>query len=104
MPNNENISDIENRCTVLNHVASRNAGSGIRDIFARVIRHQRKFCLWNPKPWNLESGIPLTIGIQNLSFTNKDWNSVPGIRNPRREVQNSRLSWIFLHGKNSWTR
>ena len=39
MPNNENISDIENRCTLLNHVASRNASSGIRDIFARVIRH-----------------------------------------------------------------
>ena len=25
-------------------------------------------------------------------------NPVPGIRNPRREIQNPRLSWIHLHG------
>ena len=24
------------------------------------------------------------------------WNLVPGIRNPRRGIQNARLSWIFL--------
>ena len=45
-----------------------------------------------------ESGIPLTIGIQNPSSTDKYWNPVPGIRDPRRGVQNSRLSWISLHG------
>ena len=44
------------------------------------------FCLWNPKSWALESGIqvPLTkTGIQYLKF-----------RNPRRGIQNPRLSWI----------
>ena len=30
-----------------------------------------------------DSGIPLTIGIQNPGFTNRDWNPVPGIQNPR---------------------
>ena len=46
----------------------------------------------------LESGIPLTIRIQNLSSTEKYWNPVPGIRNPQRGIQNPRLSWISLHG------
>ena len=41
-----------------------------------------------------ESGIPLTIGIQNPSSTDKYWNPVPGIRNPWRWIQNPRLSWI----------
>ena len=44
-----------------------------------------------------ESGIPLTIGIQNPNFTDKDWNPVPGIRDPQREIHNPRLSWIPLH-------
>ena len=50
----------------------------------------RKIFLWNPKSWTLESriqlkesGIRLTIGLQNPSFTDKDWNSVPGIWNPQ---------------------
>ena len=60
--------------------------------------------IWNPGFWNpeyssdKESGIPRTIGIQNPSSTDKDWNPVPGIRNPRLGVQNPRLSWISLHG------
>ena len=40
-----------------------------------------KFHLWNPKSWALESGIylkesgiPQTIGIQNPSSTDKNWN------------------------------
>ena len=41
-----------------------------------------------------ESGIPLTIGIQNPSSTDKYWNPVPGIRNPWRGIQNPGLSWI----------
>ena len=41
-----------------------------------------------------ESGIPLTIRIQNPSSTDKNWNPVPGIRNPQRAIQNPRLSWI----------
>ena len=38
------------------------------------------------------SGILLTIKIQR-----KDWNQVPGIRNPRRRIQSPRLIWIPLH-------
>ena len=41
-----------------------------------------------------ESGIPPTIRIQNPSSTDKNWNPVRGIRNPRHAIQNSRLSWI----------
>ena len=50
-----------------------------------------KFCAWNPKSEkNLlvesaiqlkESGIPLAIGIQNPSSTDKECNPVPAIRN-----------------------
>ena len=60
--------------------------------------------IWNPGFWNpeyssdKESGIPLMIGIQNPSSNDKDWNPVPGIRNPRLGVQNPRLSCISLHG------
>ena len=64
-------------------------------------------CLWNPESRALESakqlkesGILLTIGIQNPSFTYRDWNPVPRIRNPWRGIQNPRLSWIPLHGVN----
>ena len=68
------------------------------------IRKPRKFCLWNLKSCALESGvqlkesgIPLKIGIQNPSSTcssDKDWNPVPAIRNPRRWVQNPRLDCL----------
>ena len=38
----------------------------------------------NPtKDWNPIQGSP-----------RKDWNQVPGIRNPWRGIQNPRLSWI----------
>ena len=65
-----------------------------------------KFCLWNREFWALESGIqlkefriPLRIGIQNPSSTDEDWNQLSGIRNPRRGIQNPRLSWIpLIHG------
>ena len=36
----------------------------------------------------VESGVPLTIGIQNPSSTDKDWNTVARIRNPLRGIQN----------------
>jgi len=46
-----------------------------------------------------ESGIPLTIEIQNPGSTDKDWKPVPGICNPQcRGIQNPKLSWITLHG------
>ena len=57
--------------------------------------HTRGIRLWNPLSEKLllvESGIPLSIGIQNLSSTEKYWNPVPGIRNPR-------LCSISLYGQ-----
>ena len=41
--------------------------------------------------------IQLTIGIQNPSSIDKDWNPVTGIRNPQRGIQNPRLSWVPLY-------
>ena len=43
-----------------------------------------------------ESGILLKTGIQNPGSNDKE------IRNPRRGVQNARLSWIPLRGAKSW--
>ena len=79
--------------------------SGIREKFACGILNPGKVCSWNPESGKsllvasriLEFGIRntaqgirsptntpvLTIGIHNLSETDKDWNEVPGIRNPR---------------------
>ena len=37
-------------------------------------------------------------GIWNPESYNRDWNQVPGMRNPRRGIQNPRLSWISLYG------
>ena len=64
--------------------------SWIREKFVCGIRNPGKVCLWHPESWSLEFGIQLkesevllTIGIHNLSATDKDWNEVPGIRNLR---------------------
>ena len=51
-----------------------------------------------------ESGIPLTIVIQNPSSTDKYWNPVPRIRNPQCEIRNTRLSWIPLHEANGFSQ
>ena len=79
--------------------------TGIRDIFACGIRNPGRFELGNLKSWALESGIhlkeseiPLTIGTQNPSSTDKYWNPVPGNRNPRRGIRNPRQSWTPLRG------
>ena len=68
-------------------------------------RIRGKYCLWYLESWALdsgiklkESGIPPEIGIWNPSYTDKDWNPVPGIPNPWHTMQNPRLSWIPLHG------
>ena len=65
----------------------------------------------------VESGI-LSFGMRNKAqrirnatkdwnpiqrSTRKKWNEVPGIRNPRRGIQNPRLSWIPLHETKSST-
>ena len=57
------------------------------------IQNPEKFGLWDRESRVLKfgiqskkSGIKLTIAIQNPSSTYKDWNQVPGIRNPRREI------------------
>ena len=70
-----------------------------------AIPESGKIMLENPQSWALESGIqlneseiPRTIGIQIPSSTDRDWNPVPEIRNPRCGIQNPRLSWIPLHG------
>jgi len=55
------------------------------------IAESRKFLLVESGIQLKESGIILTIGIQNPSSTDKDWNPVGGIHNPR-------LSWILLQG------
>ena len=47
----------------------------------------------------MESGIPLTIAIQNPSYNKNKWNPVSGIRNPRREIHVPRLNWISLFGE-----
>ena len=74
--------------------------SGIRENFARRIRNPEKLYFWNLESWVLESGIqlkesgiPLTIGIKDLS-------SGIRIRNPRRGIQNRGLRWIRSHGVN----
>ena len=85
----------------------RDQDSEMREIFAFWKRNPVKFCLRNLEYWALESGvkfkesgIPVTNKIQNPSFTDKDWDPVPGIRNSRRGIQNPRLSWIPFHGTN----
>ena len=62
-------------------------------------RNPWNFCLWNSESWALESrnsGIPLTIGIQYPSSTDKDWNPVTGIRDPWRGIRDPRLFLGFL--------
>ena len=46
-----------------------------------------------------KSGIPLIIGIQNPSFTEKELSPVVGIRIPRRAIQIPRLSWTPSRGQ-----
>ena len=58
------------------------------------IPESRKILLIESGKQPKESGILLTIGIQNPSSTDKYGNPVPGIRNPQRGFQNPRLPWI----------
>ena len=58
--------------------------------------------MWSQKSWALESGIqlkesgiPLTTGIWNPSSLTRISSRV---RNPQREIENPRLSYITFHG------
>ena len=71
-----------------------------------LITHTSWSCyraLWKPQSWVFGTGIqfkeselPLTTGIQNPNFTNKEsWiHAVPGIRNPQRGIDNFKLYGI----------
>ena len=85
--------------------------SGFRNpwgVFACGIRNPETFCSWNLQPWVLESGIQLkesgillTIKIQNPSSTSKETgNPFPGIRNLRRRILNGNTSG----GKNGFAQ
>ena len=73
---------------------------GIRSTVVRIRNPWRwypEYSCRNPKTWALESGIqpkesgiPLTIEIQNPSSTDKNWNPVSGIRNQQCEVWKGR--------------
>ena len=72
---------------------------------AKGIRDIEYILLVDPESWALksgiqikESGLSLTIGIQNPNSTDKDWNPVPGIWNTRRGIQNPGQSSIPLLG------
>ena len=73
-----------------------NLDSQIRETFAWGIRNSGNVACGIQNPWLLESdvqfkesGIPLTIGIFNPSFTDKNPD------NPWGEFQNPGLSWII---------
>ena len=70
-----------------------NQDSGLGEIFVcGLIPESRKFCFWIRNLWALDSGIQLReSGIQ---FRIGIRTAVPGIRNPRHGIQNTRLSWI----------
>ena len=87
---NSTLSDVNNGCRVT--VKDFTTCKGIR------IAESERFLLVESGIQLKESGIRLTIGIRNPSTTDKDWNPVPGNRNPRRGIQNSRMSWIPSHG------
>ena len=54
------------------------------------------FCLWNPESLVVESGISLTIGIQNPSSTDKYWNPVSWIRNRESKTVQGSLTWAKI--------
>ena len=68
--------------------------SGLRETFA--------YGICNPGPYFgiqlKKCRIPRTIGIHNPSSTVKDWDPVPGIRNPRLGIQNPRLHYMGRRG------
>ena len=84
-----------------------NPDSRMREIFACRIGNPGRFCLWHPESWVVESGIelkesgiPLTMGIQNPSSADKYWNPVPGIQTPQRvESRIQECPWFAYVGR-----
>ena len=59
---------------------------------------------WAPEYQLKESGLPRSSNdkwnkMRKKSSNKKGWNPVLRIQNPRREIQNPRLSWIPSHGE-----
>ena len=77
--------------------------SGISEIFACGIRkYPKSFCLWIPESWAMEfgiplkeSGIPLTIDIQNPSSPDKDLEN--GTWNPESKTVLDTITWGDSH-------
>ena len=69
-------------------IAPRNFGCGIRN------PEIEEWKIRNPVHRNPESHLRL----ESKFHWPRIWNTVPGIRNPRRGIQNPRLSWIPLSG------
>ena len=70
--------------------SERDPDSEMREIFAFWNPESGKFCLRNLESGVRfkESGVPVTNEIKNPSFTDKNWDPVPGIRNSRRGIRN----------------
>ena len=56
------------------------------------------FYLWNPEYNSRNLETHYNDWNPEVSSTDKNWNAVPEIWNPRCGIQNPRLSWIPLHG------
>ena len=66
------------------------------------------FGIWeNQEYWALESGIQLEksgIALTSSDSTDKNWNPVPGIRNPLRRIQNPLHGTILKGSAQNWPK
>ena len=76
-------------------------GPGVRECSSCGIRNPGKYCYWNPKCWALESeiqvkesGVPVTIGIQNPRLESSTLNRESTVWKPG--------SRTVLHGLTEW--
>ena len=68
----------------------RNPDFGIQEIFACRIQNPGKICVGIRK--TAQGICNPTNDLDPESSTDRGWNPIPGIRNPRRVIQNPRLS------------
>ena len=66
-----------------------------REMFACGIRYPG---LWNPEYNSSNAELPKNWNPDSKFHWQRIHNPLPGIRNPRHETQNRRLSWISFHG------